>query len=497
MHFIKKALNSYKNLSVQVKASLWFVVCNILQKGISLITVPIFTRMMTSEQYGYFSTYVSWYNVLLVFTSLSLYYGVFNNAMMRFKDDRPRFISSIQGLIVVLTSFVFILYLCIREPANRFLELKTPMVLMLFAELLVTPALQFWSAHHRYEFKYHQIVAVTIAKSVLNPLLGIILVHFSEDKTLARISSVVIVEVCFCSIIAIMQFIRGKAFFDKKYWKYALLFNLPLIPHYLSGQILNQSDRIMIGKLIDQSSVAKYSVAYNIGLLMNILTNAINGSYTPWFYQKFAKNGVRDIRRISTAIMLMMASFVTILMFFGPELLRIIAPAEYWDARYVIPTVAASVFFTFMYNIFANFEFYYEKNQYVMIGSVIAALTNIGLNFVFIPLFGYIAASYTTLTCYIIYCGMHFFFAMYLCRKNQISSEIINKKLFLITSAAVVCIAILMNFIYLNSIVRYSMIAAIVLAILFKFSAIKNLIFSILGEMKSKSKKKTAETQDA
>ena len=142
-------------------------------------------------------------------------------------------------------------------------------------------------------------------------------------------------------------------------------------------------------------------------------------------------------------------------------------------------------------------EFYYEKNQYVMIGSVIAALTNIGLNFVFIPLFGYIAASYTTLTCYIIYCGMHFFFAMYLCRKNQISSEIINKKLFLITSAAVVCIAILMNFIYLNSIVRYSMIAAIVLAILFKFSAIKNLIFSILGEMKSKSKKKTAETQDA
>ena len=153
MHFIKKALNSYKNLSVQVKASLWFVVCNILQKGISLITVPIFTRMMTSEQYGYFSTYVSWYNVLLVFTSLSLYHGVFNNAMMRFKVDRPRFISSIQGLIIVLTFFVFILYLCIREPANRFLELKTPMVLMLFAELLVTPALQFWSAHHRYEFK--------------------------------------------------------------------------------------------------------------------------------------------------------------------------------------------------------------------------------------------------------------------------------------------------------------------------------------------------------
>jgi len=489
MSFLRNILISYNKLSVQVKASVWFVICSILQKGISLITVPIFTRMMSQEQYGYFSTYISWYNILLVFTSLSLYYGVFNNAMINYKDDRPRYIASMQGLITVITTVVLLIYLLFMKTANKLLDMTTPMVLMLFAELLVTPALHFWSSHNRFEFKYRKIVAVTLCKSLVNPVLGIILVYLSEDKTMARIISLVLTEVCFCGTIAVIQFIRGKAFFVKEYWKYAFFFNLPLIPHYLSGQILNQSDRIMIGKIVDQASVAKYSVAYNIGLLMNIVTNAINGSYTPWFYQSFEKKSISNIRRISTVIITMMACFVVVLMFFGPELLKLIAPSKYSDAVYVIPTVAASVFFTFMYNIFANFEFYYEKNQYVLASSIIAAVINIILNYIFINMFGYIAAAYTTLACYIIYCGLHYSFAMYLCKKNNIDRSIVNSRLIAILSVAVVCISILMNLIYMNNICRYILILLIIVTIAVKYHSLKKLLIDVFSEMKSKKKK--------
>lgn len=489
MTVLKRAVDSYKKLSVQIRASVWFVICSILQKGISLITVPIFTRMMTTEQYGCFSTYVSWYNILLVFTSLSLYYGSFNNAMMKFKNDRAKYISSMQGLVTVLTATVFVIYLCFKETANLFLKMTTPMVLLLFVELLVTPALHFWSSHNRFEFKYRKVVALTLCKSAANPILGIILVKLSEDKTIARITSVVLTEVCFCGIVAILQFVRGKSFFHKEYWKYALLFNLPLIPHYLSGQILNQSDRIMIAHLVDQTAVAKYSVAYNIGLLMNIFTNAINSSYTPWFYHKFEKKAVSDIRRISTTVMMLMAAFVTMLMFFGPELLMLIAPSKYSDAVYVIPTVAASVFFTFMYNIFANFEFYYEKNQYVLIGSITAAVINIVLNFIFISIFGYIAAAYTTLVCYIIYSGLHYFFASRLCKKNDIEKQVINGKAILLLSIFVVSISVIVNLLYKNTVCRYALIALMVAAIILKYRELKKLVLGIFGEMKSGKRK--------
>ena len=73
-------LDKYKKIPLPVKAGIWFTICNLLQRGISILTVPIFTRLLTPDQYGVYSLYLSWLNILTIFTSLNLYYGVFNKA---------------------------------------------------------------------------------------------------------------------------------------------------------------------------------------------------------------------------------------------------------------------------------------------------------------------------------------------------------------------------------------------------------------------------------
>ena len=65
---------------------------------------------------------------------------------------------------------------------------------------------------------------------------------------------------------------------------------------------------------------------------------------------------------------------------FAPEVVRILAPNEYFEAIWVIPPLATSVFFIFLYTLFANIEFYYEENKFIMIASIIAAILNIILN---------------------------------------------------------------------------------------------------------------------
>ena len=47
-------------MSIASKAALWFTICGFVQKGISFITVPIFTRLLTTEQYGVVSIFYSW-----------------------------------------------------------------------------------------------------------------------------------------------------------------------------------------------------------------------------------------------------------------------------------------------------------------------------------------------------------------------------------------------------------------------------------------------------
>ena len=476
MGVLQKIIDKYKKIPLPAKASLWFVFCSILQKGISFITVPIFTRIMSTTEYGIYSTYLSWYQMLLIFTSLNLYYGVFNNAMVKFQDRRDQYISSMQGIVVVLTFAFFGVYLAFTEAINRFLGLSTPLVLLLFVELLVTPALQFWTVRNRFEYKYRSIVAVTLAKSILNPVLGIIFVVFSPQKDVARVASVVLIEVCFCGAIAVYQFYRGKTFFDKEFWKFAILFNIPLIPHYLSGTILSQSDRIMIGKLVDNSAVAFYSVAYNIGVVINIIVTSINSSLTPWMYQKIKAGKAIEMKKIINLLLVLMAGLVFLVEFLAPEAMIILASKEYAGAVYVIPPVAAGTFFFFMYNVFANVEFYFEERRFVLIGSVMAAALNLHLNWIFIPIFGYYAAGYTTLVCYIIYGLSHLGFSKFVLNKHLNGEQIFDGRFIMFISIVVIAITIGLNYLYSYNPLRYGILAIILVMLLIKRQTVLNIL---------------------
>ena len=76
---------------------------------------------------------------------------------------------------------------------------------------------------------------------------------------------------------------------------------------------------------------------------------------------------------------------------------------------YMIPPVASSMYLILLYNVYSIFEFYYEKTKPVMVCSMLSAGLNILLNYLFIPQYGYLAAGYTTLVCYLFNSIMHIF----------------------------------------------------------------------------------------
>jgi O-antigen/teichoic acid export membrane protein len=77
-----------------------------------------------------------------------------------------------------------------------------------------------------------------------------------------------------------------------------------------------------------------------------------------------------------------------------------------------------SVFFIFAFDLFAKFEFYYERTSLIMIASVIGAVLNVALNYWLIPILGYEVAGYTTLICYVMYAAVHYWFMNRICREK-------------------------------------------------------------------------------
>jgi O-antigen/teichoic acid export membrane protein len=118
-------IKKYKNLPDGVKASLWFTICSILQKGISFITVPIFTRMLSTEEYGVISLFSSWQSVLSIFATLNLSYQIFNNGMVKYENDRDGYTTAMLGLSNLTTTILFVVYLIFRVPLNKLFEIES------------------------------------------------------------------------------------------------------------------------------------------------------------------------------------------------------------------------------------------------------------------------------------------------------------------------------------------------------------------------------------
>ncbi|MDT2370754.1 oligosaccharide flippase family protein [Enterococcus faecium] len=458
---MRKFFKLYKKMSDPIKASLWFTISSVIQRSISLLTTPIFTRLLTTEQYGVYSVYQSWYSIIIIFATLNLYAGVYNNGMTKWPNDRPKFTSSLLGLSSTVTVVLFGIYLAAMDFWNNIFGLSTLFVIAIFIEAFFVPAFHFWAAGERYDYKYQKLVLVTILMALMSPLLGIIAILSTKYKVEARVLSFVGIQVCIGLIFYIYIMRQGGKFYIKNYWKFALAFNLPLIPHYLSQTVLNQADRIMISNMVGKSEAAIYSVAYTISMMFTIVTSAINNSFIPYTYKAIKEQKYKDLRRNSTFLVLIVGIFCMVATAFGPEIIKVFAALEYYDARWIIPPVAESLLFMFIYPLFSNVEFYFEETKFIMIASGLAACVNIGLNYIGIQLFGYIAAAYTTLICYILLTLAHYIVYRIVCIKNGIQTRIYNIKFLMIYSIISICLMIVMIIIYDIWYIRYAVILII------------------------------------
>lgn len=476
MKTIKKLLKKYNDIPIVAKATIWFMFCSIIQKCISLLTTPIFTRLMTTTQYGQYSVYSSWLQIFTIITTLRLNYAVFNKGMSKYKSDRDSYTSTMQSFTALLTIFCFFIYLIFHNQINRLTELPTFIMVAMFLELLVEPAISFWSIRKRYEYIYKPVVFRTLIMAVLNASIGVVAVVLSDEKGYARILTCVLVNVCFGMILFYANFKNAKHKFVFEYVKFAVLFNLPLLLHYFSQYILDQFDRIMVQKMCGIAIVGIYGVAYNVGLIIKIVTGSVNSAIVPWQYDKLEKRKFKELDDTTFSILIGVAGCTFLFSAFAPEIMKILADSKYYEAVYVIPPVALGMFFSFAYTTFANVEFFYNQTKFTMFISAGGALVNIILNYIGIKIFGYIAAAYTTLICYIIFAFSHYIYMVHSVKKAEGIEGIFSTKRLFILSLLVIALGVFVIFFYDKMIIRYTLIGIILVLCLVYKNKIKNVI---------------------
>ena len=388
------------------KISTYYLIGTLFNQGIAFLTVPIFTRLLSTSDYGIITTYNSWVAILLMVVSCAVYMGI-RAAFIDFEDTIDDVMSSMTTFTLANGLLCTVLVLIIAKIVH--FQYPEYLVLLCMVQSIGGGLLQNYSMYLMMQYKYRQRTFFLVAPNLIAVLVSICIIAFvlKTDLYLGRIVPTAITQGVFGAIVVWLVYKKSKRLFIAKYVKYALAISLPLVLHGIALNILSQSDRLMITWLRNSSETGIYSLIYNFSMIATVITTALDGVWVPWFTNKLKNQNVEDINhRVKDYIEIITVAMIGLILV-GPEIVKILAGKDFWEGIRIIPPIVAANYAIFGYTLYVNVEHFYKKTVYITWNTIIAAVVNIVTNYIFIPKYGYVAAAFTTLFSYLIAFALH------------------------------------------------------------------------------------------
>jgi len=184
--------------------------------------------------------------------------------------------------------------------------------------------------------------------------------------------------------------------------KSSLSFSIPFIPAVLSALLLGFSDRFLIKYYYTNVEVANYTIAYTVGMIYSAFFLATNKMWQKYILERLRAKKIIEIKSAAKKYLLVVLLVGVIIFLLKTFLVKILSNSSYYVILDIIPTILLGMFFYFLYTVMSNIPFYHKNTYLMALPAFIAAGLNIILNIIFLPIYGYKIAAFTTLISYFI-----------------------------------------------------------------------------------------------
>lgn len=462
---------AFERIPKQLKSTVVIFLASFVNSAINFITIPVFTRLMSVDEFGITTQYNSWLSIITVFATLSLSAGVYQVAMNEYPTDRDRFTFSALILSNVCTCSIFAIVLSAKDFFVSLFHLDVSLIYVMFGYLLFYPAMSMWLAKQRYEYQYKKVAAISIGSAVLSQLVALLCVVFIKNVNLGVVKIIATQGSMILFSIYIYISIARKANWNIRldYIKYALLFNLPLLAHYLAQYALRSTDKIMITSFLGEGATGIYGLATTVANISMLAWTAMSASLTPYVYSHVNNKDYASVNKAVIMVEVVFALCCVTVAIVGPEVIYILGSEKYMSGVQLIPPIAASSILAAVYSFYSSIAFYYHKTLSTAVMTIVAAIINIVLNYFFIPKYGFVAAAYTTEAAYLIYTILHFINY----RRIVGNERIYNDAAILGITAITTLLCIASGVLYAHRLIRYSLVVMVLIVGLFQFDRLK------------------------
>lgn len=392
------------------KIGIYYMAATLFNKGISFLTIPIFTRLLSTSDYGVVNTYSAWESIIGMFVGCALYMGL----RMAFIDYREK-VDDFLSVIVTFTLFLCLLgilawtliYVCFH-PSTSF-----TLGLICLIHGTSTMVVEDYSMYLQMKYHYKARTMLLILPNILSVAMSVILISYllHDNLYIGRIIPMAMVRLVTAIGVLYLTYNRSKLIFQRDYLSYALVISLPLVFHGIALSVLSQSDRIMLTNLSGSAKAGVYSLIYNYGMAATVVTTGFDGAWSPWLLRRMKDHKYQEINETARDYAALISYAMVGIVLIGPEIVKILASEAYWEGIKIIPAIVLANYIIYAYGFYVSVEHFHKKTSHTAVNTIVAAVSNLALNFLFIPRFGYIAAAYTTVASYLLCFILHFCYA--------------------------------------------------------------------------------------
>lgn len=318
-----------------------YLFANIATKALAFISIPVYTRLLTVEEYGIVNVLMSVLNIAPILLTLNLEVAIgryfFDTDDI---NDFKRFVGCsirLAGLSFLVMSLIFIILLPWFSSLLSFPFLLTLSILPLSLYRIINSVFQ---QIYNPLLESKKIAIVSSVQTYLAFGLSVIAILCLNDQKYYGFAIGNIVALFLLGIYMFKQ-IRPYTIgcWDKKYIKYTINYCIPYIPYSLSGVIIDQFGRIFISADSGFDSAGLYSMAANIAMIMAIFIGLVHQAWNPFYFRYLNNNDYKsldDDYDIIWRITLLLAVGIAI---FGKEIGFVLGGKQYLDSLYVIPVL--------------------------------------------------------------------------------------------------------------------------------------------------------------
>ncbi len=410
----------------------------ILAQGTSLITSLILGRLMSTEQFGLLSVYVVWVNIFGIIAGLQAF-GSMNNAKLDFGPDKlDAYTSSTFGLGLLSMAGMVGIFFLLQDFLVASMHFSFFVIMLFLLQGFFSFTTQHVAAKYRVLNQPGKFVFWTASVWIIRLVVSIVLVlQFTDNKYLGDVYGSTIAYAVIGVAAVIVIFIRGKQFYNAKWWKYCLAICLPYVFSGLANYVLLQSNRLMLQGMSTATETGLYGYVSIIATAISGIWIAFNNAWSVWYFDKTHAGEKEAIvhlyKKYCMFVTLVSIAFTLVC----PDIVRILGGQQYMGGVNMVPLISAGCYFLFLYSFPMAYEAYKQKTAYIAICTVSAAVLNICINLFLIPAYGGMGASAATLISYLALFVFHYIVARFVIRGFEISFvQLLIPALYLLASVA-------------------------------------------------------------